>query len=324
MGSWYKTCGLSNLHITDGQEVMVVVLEKNTDETDRCYSTSFWKPAQLPFYSKYADYGRGDEDSGAALPYVLEGIKKNLKEFELGKNEYHDIEVTKDKFDIELFYEAAHESRLFKENYGGKHSTMLDLVMIRKDIADDILTNYAREVYMGDGKGDCGYNNNYTIVNFTTIIADLPDYMAEMAKMFVAPEDETQDELAMRMIEMKMFRGLELFDYGHPNLVNKWVRGDGYRFSNVVSPADVVFGLMKVGQIKEATEVMIDLLKFKYIDCFMETTRRNWAPGGHEGSQGNEAHGYRVMAEATMRALDREKQEWLTDTGETEADYSEF
>lgn len=301
-----------------------MVLEKNTDETDRCYSTSFWKPVQLPFYSVYADYGRGDKDSGAALPFVLDGIKKNLKEFELGKNEFHDIEVTKDKFDIDLFYEAAHESRLFKEHYGGHDSTMLDYVMLRKDIVDDILVNYAREVYVGDGKGDCGYNNNYTILNFTSIIADLPDYMAEMAKMFVAPENESEDEAAIRMIEAKMFRGLELFDYGHPNLVNQWVRGDGYRFSNVVRAAEIVFDLMKEGKVKEATEVMVDLLKFKYIDCFMEMTRRNWAPGGHEGSQGNEHHGYRVMAEATLRALARERTKYLEDTGETEEEFSEF
>lgn len=321
MGSWYKTCGVSNLHIRDNDDVMVFVLEKNTDDTDRCYSTAFWKPLMLPFYAKYGDYGKGDDNTGVGLPYIVEGIKKNLVEMELGENQYHDIAVKKDKFDIELFYEAVHENRLFKDiSWGGKDQTMLDFVMIRKDIADDILANFQREVYVGGGKGDCGYENNYKLVTFTRIIEDLPEYMEKLHSLCVPKEGATNEDLLLMRMEM---RGMEIFEWGHPNLVSQWMRGDNYRFCQVVRTPELIFELVKAGDIVQATNMLIDILKARYLDCFMETTRRNWAPGGHEGSQASEAHGYRIIAEATLRALTREKQEYIEDVGDEE-EYSEF
>jgi hypothetical protein len=312
MGSWYKTCGVSNLHIRDHDEVMVFVLEQNRDLTDRCYSTAFWKPLMLPFYSKYGDYGRGEDDTGACLPYVMAGIKDQLVEVEQGKNEYHDIAVKRDKFDIELFYEAVHENRLFKAvNWGGVEQVPLDFVMVRKDIADDILANFHREQYVGTGKGDCGYENSYRKITFTSIIEDLPEFMDELVRSI---KEDNRDKFLFR-------EGLEIFEYGHPNKVNAWMRGDNYRYCQVVRVKHVVEQLVAEDKIAEATEVIIDFLKAKYIDCFMEMTRRNWAPGGHEGSQSNEHHGYRIIAEATLRALARERKEYEEDVDE---EFSEF
>ena len=321
MGSWYKTCGLSQMHITDSEEVMVFVLEKNMDETDRCYSTAFWTPCLVPYYSKYGDYGRGDEDSGVALSYSMEGIKQALVEMDIGDNTSHDIEIKRDKFDTELFYEAVHESRLFKHNYHGKQQ-MIDFVMVRKDIADDILANFQRELYVGCGKGDCGYDNAYKLVNFTKILEDLPEFMEKLSE-FVMPIDDLDDRANAALIRMKFMGGLDtVFEYGHPNLVSKWVRGaEAYRFSRLISPSEIVIGLMQEGKVKEATELMVDFIKGLYLNCFMEMTRRNWTPAGHEGSQGREAHGYRIMAEATLRALAREKDEYLK---EVDDEYSEF
>lgn len=311
MGSWYKTCGISKLHIRDNDEVMVFVLEQNQDQTDRCYSTAFWKPLMLPFYSKYGDYGRGSEDSGACLPYVMAGIKKELAEVEAGENKYHDIAVKRDKFDIELFYEAVHENRLFKAvNWGGVEQVPLDFVMIRKDIADDILTNFHREEYVGGGKGDCGYENNYRKITFASILEDLPDFMAELST--VVKEDD---------FKFSFRDGLDILEYGHPNKVNAWMRGDNYRYCQVIRVKHIVEELLREDKVAEATEIMIDFLKAKYIDCFMEVTRSNWAPGGHEGSQNNEHHGYRVLARAINCALEREKQEYLN---EVDDEFSEF
>ena len=319
MGSWYKTCGLSQMAIRDYEEVMVFVLEKNNDPTERCYSTAFWAPSLLPFYAKYGDYGRGDDNTGIALPYIMKGIKEHLVEVELGDNKYHDIEVKRDKFDVELFYEAVHEGRLFKSDWQG-NKQMIDFVMIRKDIADDILANFQREEYVGEG-GDCGYDNHYKMVTFAKILEDLPDYMAKLSE-FVKPEDELDDRANEALIRMKFGGGLStVFRYEDSNLVGKWVRGDGYRFSRLTNPHEIVLDLMQAGKVKEATEVMVDLLKGSYLNCFMELTRRNWAPGGHEGSQANEAHGYRIMAEATLRALARDKAEYLE---EVDDEYSEF
>lgn len=317
MGSWYKTCGLSNLHITDGEEVMVFVLEPNTDKTDRCYNTAFWKPLLLPFYSKYADYGRGDGDSGIALPYIMEAIKKDLVECDVGENQYHDIAVKKDNFDVELFYEAVHEKRLEVKSRFANEGTLVDYVMFRKDIVDDILENFKREIYVGDGKGTTGYNNNYSIVGFQDIVNDLPEYLLEFANLATADEDGMGN---FRFHSMEGLGGV--FDYGHPNRVNAWCRGDHYRFCRILRIKDVVGKLVLDGKMAEATKLMIDHLKAVYISVFIDATRRVWMPGAHEGSQANEAHGYRIMAEATMRALKRERDKYAEDIGEEEV--SEF
>lgn len=317
MGSWYKTCGLSNLHITDGEEVMVFVLEPNTDKTDRCYNTAFWKPLLLPFYSKYADYGRGDEDSGVALSYIMDAIKEDLVEMEVGENRSHDISVKKDAFDVELFYEAVHEKRLEVKNRFAAEATPIDFVMFRKDIVDDILANFKREIYVGDGKGTTGYNNNYEIVGFQDLVNDLPEYMLEFAKLSSADEEGTGN------FRFHMMDGLgSVFDYSHPNRVNKWCRGDHYRYSRLLRIKDVIAKLVAEGNITEATQLMIDHLKAVYVSVFIDSTRRVWMPGAHEGSQANEAHGYRIIAEATMRALKRERDKYAEDVGEEEV--SEF
>ena len=307
MGSWYKTCGVSGLHIVDGEEVMVFALEKNTDQTERCYSTAFWAPAMLPFYAKYADYGGGCDETGPALPFLLSGIKEVMIEQELGENEYHDIAVKRADFDIELFYEAVHENRLFSKDYQGREM-MIDFVMVRKDIADDILENFQREEYVGEG-GDCGWNNHYKMVTFAKILEDLPEYIAEFTKSLKVGDVKEDNELQKALTDIKFMRGMKVMGHKSTNLVNRWVSGDDYRYSSLVRPQEALIELFTAGKIEEATELLIDHLKARYIDCFMEMTRKNWGPGGHEGSQANEHHGYRVLAEATLRALDRESAE---------------
>lgn len=327
MGSWYKTCGLSQLPIIDYAEVVVVPLKQNTDRSDRCYSTAFWQPNMLPFYAKYADYGRGDNETGAALSYIIDGIRDVLTEVDLGDNKYHDIEVKKADFDVELFYEAVHESRLYKTDWQGKPQ-MIDYVMLRKDIVDDILANFKREMYMGNGMGDCGYGNSYRMIDFDTILADLPEFMMAVQKSvddLKSPDDEVRTKALMGTIGSGFDR---LFDYSDENLVAKYVRGNGYRYAGFGDVCSIVHELMAKGDVDTATEIMIDHLMMQYLNCYMETTRRNWAPAGHEGSQNREMHGYRVMAEATLRALEREKAEYYAenecDPDDPDEQYSEF
>jgi hypothetical protein len=55
----------------------------------------------------------------------------------------------------------------------------------------------------------------------------------------------------------------------------------------------------------------------------MDSARKIWIPGGHEGSQSTSGGALRLLGAATVRALDREKAEWLADTGEDESEYLE-
>jgi hypothetical protein len=317
MGCWNKTCGLSNLHITAGTPVYVFVLEKNKDY-DACYSTGLFSPLLLPFESVYDDYGGGEDSSGPALDYIMNMIKKDLVELEVGENQYHDIEVKKEGFGPEKFFEAVHEDRL---SIQGRRSepTQLYFTMMRKDIVDDILENRRIQDYVGDGKGTCGYGNNYIKYKFADIVADIRPLLNEaMEKIAKAKEDN--ETLANYML----YDGFEgMFPYGHPNKVAKWLRSDSYRYSRIVDMKSVIRRGLEIGtveSINKLEEILTEHVKAIYIDGFMHAARKTWIPGGHEGSQSMSGGALRLLAKATINALDKEHAEWMADMGEEAED----
>ena len=320
MGSWNKTCGLSNLHITAGTPVYVFVLEKNKDY-DHCHSTGLFAPLLLPFESVYDDYGGGENSSGPALDYIMNMIKKDLVELEAGENQYHDIEVKREGFTPEKFFEAVHEDRLSIKSHRNAEPTQLYFTMMRKDIVDDILATREIQDYVGDGKGTCDYNNNYVRYRFEDIVADIRPLLNEaMEKIADAKDNPT---LASYML----YDGFEgMFPYGHPNKVAKWLRGDSYRYSRIVDMKAVIRRGLEIGtveSINKLEEILTEHVKAIYIDGFMNSARKTWIPGGHEGSQSTSGGALRLLAKATIDVLDKERAEWLADTGEDESEYLE-
>ena len=317
MGSWSKTCGLSNLHITAGTPVYVFVLEKNKDY-DACYSTGLFTPLLLPFESVYDDYGGGEDSSGPALDYIMFMIKKDLIEMEVGENQYHDIEVKKEDFGPEKFFEAVHEDRL---SIQGPRSepTQLYFTMMRKDIVDDILENRRIQDYVGAGKGTCGYGNNYIKYKFADIVADIRPLLNDAMEIVGKIDKEER--------AFKMLSGFDyLFDQDYKNKVLKWMRSDSYRHSRIVDMKSVIRRGLEIGtvdSINKLEEILIEHVKAIYIDGFMDSARKTWIPGGHEGSQGMSGGALRLLGAATVRALDREKAEWMADMGE-DADEEEY
>jgi hypothetical protein len=318
MGCWNKTCGLSNLHITAGTPVYVFVLEKNKDY-DHCHSTGLFAPLLLPFESVYDDYGGGEDSSGPALDYIMNMIKKDLVEMEVGENQYHDIEVKKEGFGPEKFFEAVHEDRLSIQGRFRDEPTQLYFTMMRKDIVDDILASRTIEEYVGDGKGTCGYGNNYVKYKFADIVADIRPLLNEaMEKIAKAKEDN--ETLANYML-YDGFGGM--FPYSHPNKVAKWLRGDSYRYSRIVDMKAVIRRGLEIGtveSINKLEEILTEHVKAIYIDGFMNSARKTWIPGGHEGSQSMSGGALRLLAKATINALDKEHAEWLADMGEEAED----
>lgn len=324
MGSWSKTCGLSNLHITAGTPVYVFVLEKN-DSYDHCYSTGLFSPLLLPFESEYNDYGGGENSSGIALSIIMGGIKRDLVEMPLGENTYHDIEVTKEKFDVDLFFEAVHEDRLSIKGRFSAEPTPIYFTMMRKDVVDAILENRKMEEYVGGGKGTFakwGDEKNYIRYKFVDIVADIrPMIAAARAKVEEAKKDN--EHLANYML----FDGISaIFDYDSPHISARWMRYDNYRYSRIVDMKTVFRKAFESGT-DEAMEtlalVMEQHLKALYIDGFMSAARKTWIPGGHEGSQSYSGAALRMLATATLEVLDKEKAEWLADMGEDESEYVE-
>lgn len=318
MGCWNKTCGLSNLHITAGTPVYVFVLEETRDRSN-CYSTSLFSPLLLPFESVYNDYGGGENSSGPALNLIMDSIKKDLVEIPLGENKYHDIEVSKDKFNEELFFKAIHENRLAIQGYR-QTPINLSFTMFRKDIVDAILENREIEEYVGNGKGTCGYNNSYIRYKFKDIVSDLHPLIEEAMKKLEAAETDSAKSYMI-------LDGLDaVIHHNRDNRAGKWLRNDSYRYSRIVDIKRVVGKAFEVGTLKAIItleEILTEHLKALFIDGFMHAARKTWIPGGHEGSQNFSGSALRLLSSATLQVLDREKAKWVEEMGEDESEYIE-
>ena len=309
MGCWNKTCGLTNLHIKAGERAYVFVLEKDEDDS-HCYTTHMYKPLLLPFETTYNDYGGGENSSGIAFELIMQGIKNSLHEMPLGENKYHDIAVTKEEFGEELFFDAVHEGRLFRKGHYSD-PVKLEYVMFRKDVVDHILEHRVIEKYVGDGKGTGGWGNNYIYYKFSDIVADILPLLQEICDR-IAQEKASGIDKTM----FKLLGGIEyLFDYNHPNLAAKWLRGEGYRYSRIVDMKSAIGELFAQDtpteeQILNLEALLTEYIKGVFIDGFMHETRKSWYPAGHEGSQNQEHKPYRLLISAMNEVLDREKAEW--------------
>ena len=312
MGSWSKTCGLSNLHIHAGTPVYVFVLEENQNRSDTCYTTGLYRPVLLPFESVYNDYGGGCDSGGIGFNLIMESIRQVLVEVPQGKNQYHDIAVTKAEFGESLFFDAVHESRL--QIYGNKGATVpVTFTMFRKDIVDAVLENRVLERYVGNNAGTCGWGKNYVRYKFSDIV----DSVGPLFDAFV---DESNPEKG------KFYIMDVIHKYRDQYLAAMWLNYCHYRYSQLVDVKKIISVELQRSTpdaLAHAKELALEYLKGLFIESFMEDTRKTWIPSGHEGSQSAVSSAHRLLANTVIAALDRERAEWEAETLEDEDEYED-
>jgi hypothetical protein len=309
MGCWNKTCGLSNLHIMAGMPVYVFVLEK-TEHYDNCYTTSLFKPLLLPFESTYNDYGGGENSHGVALDLIVGGIKEQLVELDAGENVYHDIAVKREGFDVDQFFEAVHENRLTIKGWTNKEVPVY-FTMFRKDIVDSILEDHVIEDYVGEGRGTCGWNNNYIRYKFADIVADIRPLINAAVKEL---DDLNAVDKELRAFKLTGFQYMDVSDLD--NKVIRWMRGIDYRYSRIVDMRVVIAEHLSTGTaeaLDRLETLLVEHLKAIFIEGFMSAARKTWIPGGHEGSQSYSGDALRVLNRAVESALVREDAEMTED-----------
>lgn len=290
MGCWNKTCGLTNLHISDGDEVLVFVLEKHESD-NRCYTTSFYKPLLLPFFSKYNDYGGGEDSSGVALPYILKGIQ-NLLEHD------RDVEFTEDQF-----FEMVHDLKLNIKHHPSYPPTAVEFVMFRKDAVTLILNNWKLKKYVG---GEEPYVR-YTV---SDIYDDIPAFLDEVQIKFDTITRLGELRQARYFDAMMSGSLTELFEYGHPNKVSWVIWSDNHRYSRIVRIQRLIIELMEAGNRADAELLLHDHLTAVMLDKFMDETRKSWLPGAHEGSQEIAGNEYLLLNDAILTIINNEKEDW--------------
>lgn len=302
MGCWNKTCGLSNLHIRAGEDVIVfAVVESKPGSRSRCHTNSFYDPILLPFYAKYDDYGKGENAHGIGLPLIMEGIKAILVEKEQGENEFHDIPVYKNDFDVNLFFDAAQESRL-ETKFGISENMKIDFTMLRADIVEEVFREYKILLYIQNSVVACGFDD---------IVGHVSPYLAKLKQTIKKirftekqkPVDERSDEYYLT------FRGFHLVDTEEKdNYVERILSNDEHRTTKkFVRLYDIVVELLLADEDQIAEQVLIEYLKAIFLDTYMNSVRKVWLPGTFEGSQSQDTSSYKILSSAMNNAILREE-----------------
>jgi len=365
MGSWNGTCAISNLHIHARQKVAVFLLLKNNEPRSFCYGNALYDICPIPFYGEYNDYGAVENCYGFGRDIVVEALRAQLYEFGQGPNEYHDCVVNRQNFDIELLFDADHEDRLGVEhrphfnmdeydkrelekkrderngltaaenfeldrliNKIKKVDTFRQVthVIVHGDVMNAILDKWYIEDYVGDGKGNQGYGNNYTHFYFKDLVASIPEYIRrirvrqEEIKKIQAEMIEDCDLLkdpVMLARFNRVFRGS--FDWNDPCQAGRWMeqfKNSSNQEYGLIHVPDVVNELSDAEEWEDLADFTREVLTTSWINSFMSHTRKIWTKQTGAGSQNQEPLGYQVLAESVLSILKAEHDEYAEDEDE--------
>lgn len=304
MGCWNETCAVSNMHITAGQEVALFVIEQA-----RYSDYGPYNPCLLPMYGEYDDYGGADNITGLGVGHIMQALQKTLVEMEQGENQYHDVPVKREGFDVEMFMNATHEGRLFTK-YGEK-KLQVHRVMIHKTMFNMILNEWQRETYY--------YNEEERFTSFKYTYNDavkhIPDWISKVRELIA----DTPDYM-VRVLDHQINTLESGTNHGSPgNLFAKsvWFSDSISNRTALLNPVGTIAEGIINGKEEELQEYLAELLKGFWVNSFMQYTRKFWMPQAGAGSQNNEHSGYRLLARAYDRMLDDENERWgVDDEGE--------
>ena len=255
MGSWYGTCGVSQLPIVEGDEVALFILLKNgftqrmakTEEIGGgglVHSDSLYQPICLPIFGTYADYGVIDniEDLGNTVSNQLKSLDFiiNIEEKVTRKEKY--------KFDnLTDFIKKIERNKI--EYYG--------FMMVHKGLFD-VLVSYIKP-----------------LTNYYTDDKSLGDYLKndakELLKIIKDNNLRVHDFISKDLKEYKFIGDKRVlgnkFKWATENYLTYYRNPDIYENNS------------------QLLDNMIDFLLFIEI---MECSRKLWIPQAGSGSQDRE------------------------------------
>lgn len=317
MGSWNNTCALTNLPIHSGEAVYVFpVKEKDLSKyRSHCYSTALYKPMLIPFEAKYNDYGAGEECTGIALDLFVEEMRRELVELEVGENQYHDIAVKKDEFDIDKFFEAVHEDRLFVGGWAESNRPVY-FAMVRKDVADRMWNEWTFDKWKGSkGEVPAGFESDqYYIKNVTYA------KIATLISKYLALISENIKELSDSEINIDRYIRRNLLN--RDDVAEQFLLGgifrcfENHEFWDLLNTRECIVNHIMNGDLDKAEEFIRSAMMGVMINSMMESTRRIWTPVMHMGSQSEEHAEYRLLHQLANDVMDARDSKYQDDDGE--------
>lgn len=139
MGCWNETCMLSHMQIMSGDDIQVIILVQNDNESNPCYYNTNYAPLILPFTAEYDDYG-GIVTKDNYIPFYSSVVLENSKFV------YENDEEYKYKTVDDLVREITTDSclYLFRENCCDRkrRKCKLECVYVHKQLYDILVENF--------------------------------------------------------------------------------------------------------------------------------------------------------------------------------------
>jgi hypothetical protein len=330
MGCWNGTCGLSGLPITVGEEIYIFPIVENNNRSF-CYASALYRPSVLPFRAQYDDYGAGENCSGIGLELLMTGIRSHLVEMEVGENKYHDIEVKREGFNIDMFFEACQKHRLKFKNplsgYEGQPKTKdVFFTMIRKDVADRLWNEWSFDLWKGGSnvvipegfESDKYYIKNVTYAKLAELI---PEYMEKQNKIFsekvghIDKDDKIAE--ALFYVEFYKFFNTCYEDREHPlSSIFSHMFSAGYSdggFSKIGALSETIVTKYLQCEKEAAHELLRECLIGYMVNDFMGNVRKVWMPPMHQGSQSECLDEYVLLNNITNDVITNRNKEFESD-----------
>lgn len=319
MGSWNHTCALTNLPVFSGEPVYVVMLLEGARydqyKGHHCYPNCYYHPLPIFFEGDYNDYGGVENCKGDYLHFLLEKIKDKLIEFDLGENQYHDIPVKKDNFDVTQLFEADHESRLYTEtrDFDKEDDVMqkrLSHIVIRKNVLDSLLKKYKISYASAQTK-------------YKTIYLNFEEAVKMQMDSFCSSNLKERIMDIKRMIDSRKSLGKnaddssEIFLAGlcsHSNDILYWVSEGYYLNQNIINVGELLYDNSDTPEKLE--KVTRHLMVMVFLQQLYSNGRRMWIKPSGCGSQNDDTTAQKMISQLTnigIRDINAIKKTWKED-----------
>lgn len=215
------------------------------------------------------------------------------------------------------FFKSVQNYRL--EVKGFEEPVLVSFTMMRKDIVDRLLDKF-------EVSYRCEESKETKSITFPTILDCVEDFANQAVNSYKSlvdkalvslrekshPEDTDYLSIADTLVHAKVT--LNLLGRLGTGEYQLNLRGPIWGFlrnpyyNSIIAPRDIILSQIALcskgeGEIEHLCNLIRDLLKGEFIMSMMETYRKSWYPGFHEGSQSEDLEAYCLLHETILDCL---------------------
>ena len=287
MGSWYGTCGVTQLPLVGEDIVCLPIVQRKTSYNggDFCYSNEIWEPCGIPFFGTYDDYGQIAPDDGQDQVHLFNAgmLGQDLVVFPGDAR----IEKVDQDFimSIDGWQEAIHEDHLNIKGHGYE-----DMKEINKAVGRMFILRHVWDALV----------NDVPEANYRGVIHDKALYLAE--------------------IQTQVMSSSRFSTWSHHTILSD---SQSNMSDSIVGALQEHYrGTLVDGVTDPAVEMLMEQYAeyFVFNNSFTQL-RKHYSPQTGAGSQNREYKPYIAMMKAMIQVMkenDEEYGEWADGPEDTE------